>query len=108
MPTGRALQPTSTSQATTGQTPGATPTPDPGVIHGGPWLFEGTPSPLHLAAVYGEPAELDELLAQGEDIDARVAIWNSELGVRISTATPLHLAALFNPDLAVATLLLEW
>ena len=30
------------------------------------------------------------------------------IDARISTATSLHLAALFNPDLAVATLLLEW
>ena len=94
--------------------PTPTPTPAasgrPGGVPAPPrtWSFTGGgETPLHQAALEGGPAEVRSLLNQGADIHATASMRFGDSSIIADGWTPLHVAAWWNPDPAVAALLLE-
>ena len=93
--------------------PTITPTPAASGRPGGapaasdPWSFTGGgDTPLHRAALEGGPAEVRSLLDQGADIHAGAEMRFRDSSIIAAGWTPLHLAAWWNPDIAVTALLL--
>ena len=83
----------------------ATPTPEETPSF--PWIFAEGDNVLHQAALEATPADIEDLLAQGADIKAVVSIAADGRGVFLTGWTPLHSAAGWNQDPAVAALLLD-
>ena len=78
--------------------PAATPTPKYSVQDG---------TPLHQAALDTDAAEVERLLDQGADINAKAGIFYVNVNFLHTGATPLHVATALNPDPAVAALLID-
>ena len=88
-------------------TPGPTPRPTLKEILEAGWVVHSD-SPLHVAAVQGSAAEVEELLGDHsvEETAAITSRANENLTYR--DMTPLHLAAGFTSDPEVVSVLLEW
>ena len=70
------------------------------------WVFTEE-TPLHPAASDGNPVNIKEVLEEGADINAGAVIRLGETCLSPTGVTPLHVAALVNPDPVVAELLLD-
>ena len=98
----------SASNPTITPTPAASGRPGGAAAASDPWRFTGgEETPLHHAALEGGPAEVWELLDRGADIHAAAEMTFRYTPRIVAGWTPLHLAAWWNPDPAVAALLLE-
>ena len=68
------------------------------------WVFSEE-TPLHPLASDGNPANIKEVLEEGADINAGAVIRLRETRLSLTGVTPLHVAALGNPEPVVAELL---
>ena len=80
--------------------PTATPVPEG-------WVLTQSEA-IHRAAYSGDAADVEKLLEQGANTGGPASLRQGQMEIEAHNLTPLHLAAGFNSDLAVATLLLEW
>ena len=82
-------------------------TPTPAETPSFPWTFAEGENLLHQAALDASPAVIEDLLAQAADINAKVSVSDGARGIFLTGWTPLHSAAGWNQDPAVAALLLD-
>ena len=95
-----AAVPTATPPPAAIRAPTATPVPEG-------WVLTQSEA-IHRAAYSGDAADVEKLLEQGADTGAPASLRHGQLEIETHNLTPLHLAAGFNSNLAVAALLLEW